>query len=134
MDCYLKKEDMMIDPEIVEKTLGKIQIYIKPKDRIKQPGFMNRLKSKQLYKEIVQYAKDDQLMNASVYQIHSGYFMYGKITTAHVELDNADLFLCVELVDEKSKLENFCKKHAELLIGKMIVFKAVTSWEIKTKL
>ncbi|MET4081297.1 PII-like signaling protein [Pedobacter sp. UYP30] len=123
---------MIKEPTIIEKNLGKLQIYLKPKDKIKQLGFMGRLTSKQLYKEIVQYAKDDQLMNASVYQTHSGYSMHGKITTEHVELDNADLLLCVELIDEKYKLENFCKKHAELLTGKMIVFKAVEFWEIKS--
>jgi PII-like signaling protein len=84
-----------------------------------------------LFREIVQYAKDDQLMNAAVYQTHSGYSLHGKINTAHVELDNADLVLCVELIDEKTKLEEFCRKHAEILKGKLIVFKAVEFWEIK---
>ena len=121
----------MKEPQIIEKNLGKIQIYLKPKDKVKQVGFINRFNSKQLYKEIVKYAKDDQLMNASVYQTHSGYSMHGKIITSHVELDNTDLVLCIELIDEKQKLEAFCKKHAELLKGKMIVFKAVEFWEIK---
>ncbi len=121
----------MKEPEIIEKSLGKIQIYLKPKDKVKRTGFISRFTSKQLYREIIQYAKDDQLMNASVYQTHSGYSFYGKITTAHVELDNADLVLCVELIDEKYKLEAFCKKYVEFLKGKMIVFKAVEFWEIK---
>jgi len=121
----------MKEPAIVEKALGKIQIYLKPKDKVTGTGLMNRLSPKQLYKEIVQYAKNDHLMNASVYQTHSGYSMHGKISTAHVEMDNADLVLCVELIDEKTKLEEFCIKHAELLKGKMIVFKAVEFWEIK---
>lgn len=125
---------MIKEPEIIEKILGKLQIYLKPKDKVKRAGFMNRLTAKSLYKEVVQCAKNDQLMNASVYQTHSGYSMHGKITTAHVELDNADLVLCVELIDEKHKLEDFCKKHAELLKGKMIVFKAVEFWEVKHRL
>jgi len=121
----------MKEPEIVEKALGKLQIYLKPKDKLKSTGLMSRLNAKQLYKELVQYAKNDHLMNASVYQTHSGYSMHGKISTAHVEMDNSDLVLCVELIDEKVKLEDFCKKHAELLQGKLIVFKAVEFWEIK---
>lgn len=121
----------MNEQPIVERALGKIQIYIKPKEKVQGSGLMHHLKPKQLYRELVKYAKDDQLMNASVYQTHSGYSLHEKITTAHVELDNADLALCVELIDEKRKLEAFCKKHAELLKGKMIVFKAVEFWEIK---
>ena len=70
-------------------------------------------------------------MNASVYQTHHGYSMHGKISHAHVELANEDLTVCIELIDEKEKLETFCRKHAELLKGKMIVFKAVEFWEIK---
>jgi PII-like signaling protein len=70
-------------------------------------------------------------MNASVYQTHSGYSLHGNISTHHAELDNADLSLCVELIDEKQKLEAFCIKHTALLRGKMIVYKAVEFWEIK---
>jgi len=121
----------MKEPEIVEKPLGKIQIHLKGKDKIKSAGFISRLNSKQLYRELVQYAKDDHLMNAVVYQTHSGYSLHGKINTVHVELDNADLVLCVELIDEKAKLENFCRKHAEILKGKLIVYKQVEFWEIK---
>lgn len=122
----------MKELEIIEKSLGKIQIYMKPKDKVKGAGFISRLTSRQLYREVIQFAKEDHLMNASVYQTHSGYSLHGKISTAHVELDNADLALCVELIDEKHKLEAFCLKHAELLKGKMIVFKAVEFWEIKS--
>jgi PII-like signaling protein len=64
----------------------------------------------QLYREIVQYAKNDNLMNASVYQTHSGYSLHGKISVAHAELDNADLVLCVELIDEKPKTRRFLQK------------------------
>ena len=54
---------------------------------------MSRFTSKQLSREIVQCAKNDHLMNASVYQTHSGYSMHGKINVAHVELENNDLSL-----------------------------------------
>ncbi|MFA6084849.1 DUF190 domain-containing protein [Mucilaginibacter sp.] len=116
---------------ITERTLGKIQIYLKPKDKLPGSGLMSRLKPKQLYREIVQYAKDDRLMNASVYQTHHGYSMHGEIRAHHYELDNQDLSLCIELIDEKKKLEDFCIKHAELLKDKMIVYRAVEFWELK---
>lgn len=116
---------------IVEQTFGKLQIYVQPKEKVQPEGLMHRLRSRQLYRELVQYAKDDQLMNASVYQTHHGYSMHGKISTHHVELANEDLAMCVELIDEKEKLEAFCVKHAALLKGKMIVFKPVEFWQIK---
>jgi PII-like signaling protein len=121
----------MNNQPIIERSLGKIQIYVKPKEKASGSGLMHKLNPKQLYRELVKYAKDDNLMNASVYQTHHGYSLHGKITTHNIESDNSDLFVCVELIDEKQKLETFCIKHAEALKGKMIVFKAVEFWEIK---
>lgn len=120
----------MNNPAIQERTLGKIQIYLKPKDRIKGSTFLQRLQPKQLYRELVRSAKEDGLLNASVYQTHSGFSLNDPVRMAHVELDNSDLALCVELIDEKQKLEAFCTKHAALLKGKLIIFKAVEFWEI----
>jgi PII-like signaling protein len=121
----------MNNPPIIEQSLGKIQIYVKPKEKIQATGLLHSLRSRQLYRELVKYAKDDHLMNASVYQTHHGYSLHGKIASHHVELENESLSVCVELIDEKQKLEAFCAKHADLLRGKMIVFKAVEFWEIK---
>ena len=116
--------------EIVEKPLGKIQIFIKPKDKIKGVSLLERLLPKQIYREILRNAKQDGLMMASVYQTHSGFALNDKIQVAHSEYDNANLALCVELIDEKHKLEAFCLKNTALLKGRMIVYKAVEFWEI----
>lgn len=116
---------------IVEQSLGKLQIYVEPRDKIEATGLMNRLRSRQLYRELVKYEKEEDLMSASVYQTQHGYSLRGKIRSSNVEVGNINLSLCVELIDEKHKLEAFCKKHAKVLKGKMIVFKAVEFWEIK---
>ena len=113
-----------------ERTLGKLQIYIKPNEKVASTGLINSLRSRQLYRELVKYAKADHLMNASVYQMHHGYTMHGQVRTHHVELDNAELTMCVELIDEKKNLEDFCRKHALLLKDKLIVYRAVEFWEI----
>lgn len=115
---------------IRERPLGKIQIYLKPRDQVKSQGLLARLQPKQLYRELVKYAKADGLLNASVYQTHSSYSLHEPVQMAHVELANHELALCVELIDEKDKLEAFCTKHAALLRGKLIVFKAVEFWEL----
>lgn len=115
---------------IIERALGKLQIYVKPKDKVEPTGLIHRLHSRQLYRELVKLAKDDQLMNASVYRTHHGYSMHGRIQASHVELENSELTMCIELVDEKPKLEAFCTKHAGLLQDKMIIFKAVEVWQI----
>jgi PII-like signaling protein len=121
---------MKNNPQIAERSLGKIQIFIKPKDKVKGISIIERLRPKQVFREIIKFAKDDNLMHASVYQPHSGFSLNDPVRTAHVELDNTDLALCVELIDEKQNLETFCKKHAAILSGKMIVFKAVEFWDI----
>ena len=92
---------------------------------------MQRLRPKQIYSELIKFAKEDKLLHASVYQTHSGFSLNGPIHTIHVELDNSDLSLCVELIDEKQNLEAFCIKHASILYGKMIVFKPVEFWNVK---
>ena len=117
--------------EIIERAMGKLQIFIKPKDKIKSESLMERLRPKQVYRELVKNAKADGLMNASVYQTLSGFSADDKIRVAHPELDNLDLAMCVELIDEKPKLEEFCKNNAALLKGRMIVYKAVEFWDIK---
>ena len=116
---------------IVEQAFGKLQIYIRPKERVQAENLLHCLRSRQLYRELVKYAKEDHLINASVYQTHHGYSLHGKISSHHAELANEELSMCVELIDEKTKLEAFCMKHAELLRGKMIVFKPVEFWQIK---
>ncbi|KAA8485570.1 PII-like signaling protein [Arcticibacter tournemirensis] len=116
--------------KITEHIYGKLQIYVQPKEKVQAENLLHRLRSRQLYRELVKYAKDDHLINATVYQTHHGYSLHGKISGHHVELANEDLAMCVELIDEKSKLEAFCEKHAALLKGKMIVFKAVEFWQI----
>jgi PII-like signaling protein len=119
------------DFNIIEQSLGKLQIYVKPREKVEATSLLNSLRSRQLYRELVKYAKDDHVMNASVFQTHHGYSMHGKISSTHVELPNHDLFLCIELIDEKQKLEEYCRKHGKLLKGKMIVFRPVEFWEIK---
>lgn len=116
--------------KITEHAYGKLQIFVQPREKVQAESLMHRLRSRQLYRELVKYAKDDHLMNATVYQTHHGYSLHGKISGHHVELANDNLAMCVELIDEKSKLEAFCEKHAQLLKGKMIVFKAVEFWQL----
>lgn len=121
----------MKESSIIEKPFGKLQIYIQPTEKVRAAGILDRFRSRQLYRELVKFAKADQLLNASVYQTHHGYSMHGQISSTNAELDTTKLWLCVELIDEREKLEAFCVKHAELLRGKMIIFKPVEFWEIK---
>ncbi|NHA02684.1 DUF190 domain-containing protein [Mucilaginibacter sp. HC2] len=118
--------------EINERSLGKLQIYVRPQEKIEARNLLHSLRSRQLYRELVKYAKHDHLMNASVFQTHHGYSMHGKISSTHVELPDQTLYLCIELIDEKQKLEDYCRKHGELLKGKMIVYRPVEFWEIKS--
>lgn len=119
--------------QITERHLGKIQIFLKPGDQIRGSSFLAHFKPKQLYRELINLAKQDGLMNASVYQTHSSFSIYEPIQNSHPELANATLAICIELIDEKPKLEAFCIKHAAYLQGKLVIFKAVEHWIIQQK-
>lgn len=115
---------------IKETAKGKVKIYLKPKDKLDSERFLDKFKSRQIYRELVKNARNDGILSAVVYNTHSSFMMGDKIRNTHVELENNETTLCVELIDDKEKLEQFCKKHGKLLKDKMIVFKAVEFWEI----
>ena len=50
-------------------------------------------------------------------------------TNTH-ELPNTSLNLCVELIARREELELFCRKHGELLKGRVIVYKHMEHWDI----
>lgn len=110
----------------VEKSLGKLQIYFKPKEKVPSTGFMSSLRARQLYRKLVKYAKQEQLKNVSTYETHpeSSYLIQKNNYSPHSGI-------CVELIDNRDNLKLFCKKHAEILEGRMIVFKKVEFWCIK---
>ena len=123
--------ESMKDHHITTREMGKIRIYLTPRDRIPASGFWNRLNPKPIYREIIKAAKKDGLNNASAFSTHFGFTNGGKIQAEGTEMPNPNLTMCVELIDHKDKLEEFCRRHGALLKGKTIVYKHVEHWDIR---
>jgi PII-like signaling protein len=85
---------------------------------------------KPLYQEIIDAAKADGILNAVAHHTHYGYSGNGKIQSNDQELPNSALNLCVELIAQREHLEVFCRKHGELLKGRVIVYKHMEHWDI----
>jgi len=121
----------MKDHHIVTREIGKIRIYLTPRDRTPASGLWDRINAKPIYREIIRAAKKDGLNNASAFTTHFGFTNGGKIHTGGAETPNPDLTMCVELIDHKDKLEEFCRRHGAMLKGKTIVYKHVEHWDVR---
>ena len=86
---------------IKETAKGKVKIYLKPKDKLDSERFLDKFKSRQIYRELVKNARNDGILSAVVYNTHSSFMMGDKIRNTHVELENNETTLCVELIDDK---------------------------------
>lgn len=109
--------------------MGKLRIYVKTADKVESDKLIRRIFPKTIARHIIAEAKKDGLMNASVYQTHFGFSNRGQVRQYSPESDNADVVLCIELIDTRELLETFFKKHQELLQGKVAIYKEVEFWE-----
>lgn len=121
----------MKNHHIVSHEIGKIRIYLTPRDRVAAKGFWDKLNAKPIYREIIKAAKQDGLKNAAAFMTHFGFTNGGKVQEQGAEMANPHLTLCVELIDHKDVLEEFCRRHGELLKGKTIVYKHVEHWDVR---
>lgn len=121
-----------MDQKIETLKLGKLRIYITPADKIKhgKRSILQKLFPKSAYIHIVQDAKAEGIMNASVYNTHFGFSNNEKVQFYSLEGDNSKLTMCVELVDKREKLESFFLKHLEYLKDKTVIFKEVEIWSV----
>lgn len=115
---------------ISETALGKIKIYVTAKEKVKADGLLSKLRGRQTYREILQQAKNEDLMSASLYHTHGGFSPNQKISISNSETDHSQSVICVELIDKKEKLEEFCRKNHHLLMDKVIIYKAVEFWSV----
>ncbi|XAE55024.1 DUF190 domain-containing protein [Termitidicoccus mucosus] len=116
---------------IVTREIGKIRIYLTPRDRLPAKGFWDKLNARPIYREIIKAAKAAGLNNAAAFMTHYGFTNGGNVQAEGVETSNPNLTLCVELIDHKNKLEEFCRRHGALLKGKTIVYKHVQHWDVR---
>jgi len=116
---------------IVSQEMGKIRIYLAPRDRMAAAGFLKQLRSKPIYRELIAAAKTAGLHSAVAFSSHHGFSNGGSVKSDDPDAVGAHLTLCVELIDHKDKLEEFCRQHGDLLAGKSIVYKHVEHWSMR---
>lgn len=112
------------------KETGMIRIYLKPSERRKGKGVAAFLTSRPLYRELVLAAKDDGIVNAVAQHAHYGYSNHDKVQAQNQESPNPELSMYVELMGSRDQLENYCRRHGDLLQNKVIIYKHLEHWEI----
>ncbi|HLK28828.1 MAG TPA: DUF190 domain-containing protein [Puia sp.] len=112
------------------KEMGKLRIYLPQGEKMSGEGLIGKLNKKTVYREIIKAAKNELIMNASAFMTHFGYSQHKPIAQKFTEGNDDDTTLCIELIDNKTKLESFCRKYHSMLKGKTIVYKPVEFWEI----
>ena len=115
--------------KLASREIGQVRIYMTPTEKRKKTG-MKALFGQPLYQEIIDAAKTDGILNAVAHHTHYGYSGNGKIQSNNHELPNSNLNLCVELIAHRDELELFCRKHGDLIKGKVIVYKHMEHWDI----
>ena len=116
---------------IVARELGKIRLFVGPRERVPQAGFFRRLAAKPLYRELIAAAKKDGLHSAMAFATYHGFSGGDEIRSVDPEIGHTHTTLCVEFVDQKEKLEAFCHLHHALLKGKSIIYKHVEHWTVQ---
>jgi PII-like signaling protein len=116
--------------KIKTHKLGKLRIYIATDEKIKSASLLQKLFPRNKYRQLIIEAKKDGIMNASVFNTHFGYSNNGRIQQISAETGNAGLTICIELIDDREKLETFFSKHKDMLKGKVVVYKEVEFWDI----
>ncbi|NNN06652.1 MAG: voltage-gated chloride channel family protein [Elusimicrobia bacterium] len=117
--------------DIHAREMGQLRIYIPSGERRKPKGLRERLFNPPLYREIIHAAKKDGILNATAHGVQYGYSGAGQPLAPHPEHGNAKLVLCVELIAHRGELETFCRQHAEILKGRVIVYKHLEHWDLR---
>lgn len=112
------------------KEIGLVRIYVTQGERRRKPGIRGWLSSKPLYTELINAAKRDGVPHAVAHFSHCGYTNSGGVEGQGGDAPNPKLNMYVELIGPREKLEDFCRKHGDILKGKHIVYKHMEHWEI----
>lgn len=113
------------------KEMGQLRIYVPSGEHRKPKGLRERLFSAPLYREIIHAAKKDGILNATAHNVQYGYSGSGGTHAPHPEFGNPKLVLCIELIAHRGELEAFCRKHADILKGRVIVYKHLEHWDLR---
>lgn len=117
--------------ELQITKMGKLRIYMKTNEAVKSTTLLRKLFPKSKYHKIMQEARASGIMNAHVFHTHAAVQKGGKMAYQSAEGTNTGLTVCVELIDEKEKLQAFFKTHKGILKENTVIYKEVEIWEYK---
>ncbi len=117
--------------ELKITKIGKLRIYMTTGEAVKSKSLLRKIFPKSKYLKIMQEAKASGIMNAHVFHTHAAVQKGGKMAHQSAEGDTSGLTVCLELVDEKQKLQSFFKTHKDILKENTVIFKEVEIWEYK---
>ncbi len=115
-------------PFLVARELGELRIYLTQADKHPQAGLRGRLFPVPLARALVDRAHAFGILQATTHTSGYGYVLGGPVRARHLEVESGRLALCVELLDERARLQAFCEQHRGLLRGKTVVFRPVEQW------
>lgn len=114
---------------VVTKEIGQLRIYL-PQGETHQGVGLRALFGRPLFRELIDLAKRAGILNAASHPTHYGYSNNGRVHAVGAEVSNPHLNVCVELIDQRDRLEQFCHQHAELLKNRVLVYKHLEHWEL----
>lgn len=112
------------------KEIGLVRIYVTQGEKKRKPGLRGWFGGRPLSHEIIHAAKHDGVPHAVAHYSHYGYTRAGRVEGEMSDTPNPKLNMYVELIGPREKLEDFCRKHGDMLKGKHIVYKHMEHWEI----
>lgn len=113
---------------VVSKETGLLRIYL-PHGETRHGMGLRSFFGRPLYRELIDLAQADGLLNATSHVTHYGYNNSGRVHSESGEVPNPHLSVFVELIDHRDRLEAFCHRHADLLKDRVLVYKHLEHWE-----
>lgn len=124
-----EQRNMSKKHRVVSKEIGQLRIYL-PQGETRHGMGLRSLFGRPLYRELIDLAKADGILNATSHVTHHGYSNNGRVHSEGAEVPNANLTVFVELIDHRDRLEEFCRHHADQLKDRVIVYKHMEHWEL----
>ncbi len=111
--------------------MGKLRIYMKTGEVIKSKNLLRKMFPKTKYLKNYGGSKSIGYYECSCVSYPCCSSKWWKDGFSFNRGDTSGLTVCIELVDERNKLEAFFKTHEEILKENTVIYKEVEFWEYK---
>lgn len=125
----MSEKHRVVSKEVVSKEIGQLRIYL-PQGETRHGMGLRSLFGRPLYRELIDLAKAEGILNATSHVTDHGYSKNGRVPAEGVEVPNPHLSVFIELIDHRDRLEEFCRQHADQLKDRVIVYKQIENWEL----